>query len=165
MEADGSMTARHAVGRQARGLTEGEKALARSIYHGAIDLDRVEVRRWKWFPFQPRRVAMAPMGHLHFHPAGDLYRDDFSLAPPDLRGLFLHELCHVWQTQRGVFLPLRRHMFCHYDYAIRPGWRLDRYGLEQQAEIVRHTYLLREGYTVPGAPPLAQYESILAIFR
>ncbi|MDB5690627.1 MAG: vgr related protein, partial [Sphingomonas bacterium] len=44
-------------------------------------------------------------------------------------------------------------------------WRLERYGLEQQAEIVRHAYLLREGYPVPGAAGPAQYESILSTFR
>ena len=63
------------------------------------------------------------------------------------------------------YLPLMRHPFCSYTYTIKPGWRLERYGLEQQAEIVRHAYLLREGYPVPGAANLAQYESILATFR
>jgi hypothetical protein len=149
----------------ARALTAGERALARSIYRDTIDLDRVEIRRRKWFPFQPREVAMAPNGHLHLHPAGSLYRDDFATAELGLRGLFLHELCHVWQHQRGVFLPLARHPFCRYSYAFKPGWRLERYGLEQQAEIVRHAYLLREGYPVPGAPSLRRYETLLAGFR
>ena len=42
-----------------------------------------------------------------------------------------------------------------------PGWPLHRYGIEQQAEIVRHAFLLRHGARVPGAPPLAQYETLL----
>ncbi|MEK7343140.1 MAG: vgr related protein, partial [Pseudomonadota bacterium] len=46
-------------------------------------------------------------------------------------------------------------------YRIKPGWMLDRYGIEQQAEIVRHVFLMRHGVTVPGAPPLATLESIL----
>ena len=54
-----------------------------------------------------------------------------------------------------------RHPFCRYAYTIRPGWPFDRYGLEQQAEIVRHAFLLRNGHGFPGAPPLAQLESIV----
>jgi hypothetical protein len=70
-------------------------------------------------------------------------------------------MTHVWQHQRGVYLPLARHPFCRYDYTVKPGWALDRYGLEQQAEIVRHAFLLRNGAHVRGAPPLAQYETLL----
>lgn len=146
-------------------LTTGEKELARSIYGNAIDLEHVELRRRRWFPFQPRNVVMAPRGHIHFHPGDDNWRDDFSNEGLALQGLFLHELCHVWQHQRGVCLPLARHPFCRYHYSIVPGWQLQRYGIEQQAEIVRHAFLLRRGATVPGAPALSQYESIIGVFR
>ena len=90
---------------------------------------------------------MAPCGHLHFHPRSPLYLDDFSKGSPGLQGLFIHEMVHVWQTQnRGRwYLPLMRHPFCRYDYALRPGWSLERYGIEQQAEIVRHAFLLARG--------------------
>ncbi len=158
------MTTATAAG-DARLLTADERSLARSVFHDSIDLSRVEIRRRKWAFFQPREVAMAPCGHLHFHPHGSSWSEDFAGEDLGLRGLFLHELCHVWQWQRGVYLPLARHPFCRYSYTMKPGWRLHRYGLEQQAEIVRHTYLLREGYAVPGAPSLAQYESLLAAFR
>ncbi|MDP1025756.1 vgr related protein [Sphingomonas sp. KR1UV-12] len=149
----------------ARPLTAGEAALARSVFHDSVDLRRVEIRRRKWAFFQPRAVAMAPCGHLHFHPQSSNWTEDFAGEGPGARGLFLHELCHVWQWQRGVYLPLARHPFCRYSYTMKPGWRLARYGLEQQAEIVRHAYLLREGHSVPGAPPLSAYESLLGIFR
>ena len=65
----------------------------------------------------------------------------------------------VWT--RIVILPIVRHPFCRYDYAIRPGLPLHRYGIEQQAEIVRHAFLLRRGAAVIGAPELGRYESIL----
>lgn len=70
-------------------------------------------------------------------------------------------MTHVWQHQRGINLILKRHPFCRYDYALKPGWTLDRYGIEQQAEIVRHAFLLRAGEAVPGAPPLEQYRGLL----
>ena len=104
---------------------------------------------------------MAPDGHIWFHPASDVYCDDFCDRALGLQGHFIHEMTHVWQHQKGIWLPLARHPFCHYEYSFRPGWPLHRYGLEQQAEIVRHAFLLREGATVPGAPPLATYEDIL----
>lgn len=106
---------------------------------------------------------MAPCGHLHFHKASELYCDDFSSAQIGLQGLFVHEMTHVWQSQRKGrwYLPLMRHPFCRYDYTMRPGWTLARYGIEQQAEIVRHAFLLDRGWHVPGAPPLVSYRGVL----
>lgn len=146
-----------------RPLTPGEAALASSVFGQALDPRRVTIRRRKWFALQPRRVTMAPMGHLHFHPLSASYCDDFAAAPLGLKAHFVHELVHVWQTQtRGRwYLPLHRHPWCRYDYAVRPGWGLDSYGIEQQAEIVRHAFMLREGAPVPGAPELATYAQII----
>ena len=145
-------------------MTPAEVALARSIYRDSIDYGAVEIRRRKWAFFQPRHIAMAPTGHVHFHPEGQ-WSEDFAAEGLGLRGLFLHELCHVWQWQRGVYLPLARHPLCRYDYALKPGQPFGRYGLEQQAEIVRHAFLLRNGEKVAAAPPLAQYESLLPFSR
>lgn len=144
-------------------MTAGEIELARSVFGGAIDFSAVRVKRKRWFPFQPANTVMAPCGHLHFHPRSPLYHDDFAQADATLRGLFIHEMTHVWQTQqRGRwYLPLMRHPLCRYDYALRPGWKLDRYGIEQQAEIVRHAFLLREGFIIPGAVSLKAYRAIL----
>lgn len=147
-----------------RPLTEGEIALARSIYGDAIDYAPVRLHQRKWAFFQPRHVVMAPRGHLHFHPHGNLHRDDFAAAPLSDQGLFIHEMCHVWQHQRGIFLPIARHPFCRYHYSFVPGWPLKRYGIEQQAEIVRHAFLLHSGATVVGAPSVARYDQMLDVF-
>ncbi len=149
----------------ARGLTPGEVALARAMFGAAIDYAAVRIARQRWAFFQPRNVVMAPRGTIHFHPRGPSYRDDFAEAPLDLQGLFIHEMCHVWQHQRGIFLPLARHPFCRYHYSFVPGWPLARYGIEQQAEIVRHAFMLRAGHSVPGAPALEVYETLLGMFK
>ncbi|MDG5489299.1 vgr related protein [Sphingomonas sp. BGYR3] len=149
------------MGGPARPLTDQEIALARTVFGDALDYGAARVANRKWAFFQPRRVTMAPLGTIHFHPGGGLYCDDFGCAAPHLQGLFVHELVHVWQHQQGMFLPLRRHPFCRYSYTLKPGWTLDRYGIEQQAEIVRHIFLLKQGIAVPGAPPLEQYRGIL----
>lgn len=147
----------------ARPLTEGEKALAAGMFGDALDLAPVLIKRSRWFPLQPRETLMAPCGHVHIHPKSTLWSEDFSRERAGLQALLLHELTHVWQAQqRGkYYLPLMRHPFCRYDYALKPGFAFERYGLEQQGEIVRHTFLLRQRIAVPGAPPLDQYESLL----
>ena len=146
-----------------RPLTTGEIALARSVFGNAIDYTQVAIWRRKFFPFQPRKVTMAPRGHLHFHPQGHSYCDDFAHETPRRQGHFIHEMTHVWQVQQNGkwFLLLRRMPWATYDYSLRPGWKLEKYGLEQQAEIVRHAFLLRAGQSVPGAPPLAVYLDLM----
>ena len=148
---------------EGRVLTAAERALAASVFGQAIDYDPVRIHRRKWWPLQPKQAIMAPDGHIWVHPRGSLWSDDYGQASMMLQGLFIHEMTHVWQAQtRGRwYLPLMRHPFCRYGYSIQLGWPLHRYGLEQQAEIVRHAFLLRKGRTPPGAPPLALLESIV----
>ncbi|WP_324807416.1 vgr related protein [Sphingomonas sp. LY29] len=138
----------------ARNLTAGEVELARSIFGNSIDYDQVCMVRGKWWPFQPRGIVMAPTGNIHFHPDSDLYRDDFSTAPLSLQGLFVHEMTHVWQTQKSGrwYLPLMRHPFCRYGYTLQEGRRFERYGLEQQAELVRHRFMADRGFKLAQAP-------------
>ena len=137
--------------------------LVRSVFGKAIDCAPVTVRRRRWFPFQPRYMTMAPRRHLYFHPASKGYRDDFSLAELWLKGHFIHEMTHVWQVQtRGPwFLILHRPFSRRYDYSLKPGWPLERYGIEQQAEIVRHAFLLRNGMRLAGVGDTAAYDLLV----
>ena len=138
-----------------RSLTPGEIEMARSVFGSAIEYSRVQLVKGKWWPFQPRRSAMAPMGNIYFHPDGGGWSADFSKESLHAQGYFIHELTHVWQTQaKGRFyLPLMRHPFCKYEYKLVPGRSFNRYGLEQQAEIVRHRFLADRGAHVPAEPP------------
>jgi hypothetical protein len=144
-----------------RPLTSAERALASAMFGDAINLATVKIRKRKWWPFQPRKTVMAPRGHIHFHPAGQSHCDCFGEGTLAGQGLFLHEMTHVWQHQSGMNLLLRRHPFCRYDYAFEPGKPFARYGIEQQAEIVRHIFLMRAGRAVPGKPALRELEAIL----
>ena len=148
-----------------RSLTEGERAIAARLFGGALDPEPVRVHRARWWPLQPRNVVMAPNGAIWVHPKSALWRDDYARCEPMLTGLFVHELTHVWQHQHGIWLPLRRHPFCRYRYAYRPGRPLRRYGIEQQAEIVRDAWAGLVGLTprdprldalLPGAAEVAQ---------
>jgi len=147
-----------------RPLTPGEIEIARSIFGDAIDYAPVRIAHRKWFPFQPRETLMSPCGHVHVHPASTLWSDDYSAEKIELQGLLMHELTHVLQAQeRGRwYLPLMRHPFCRYGYSIVPGRPFDRYGLEQQGELIRHVFFARNCRTLPGMASVEELESIVA---
>jgi hypothetical protein len=149
---------------ESRPLTEGETALARSVFRNAIDYARVRIVRGRWWPFQPRNVAMAPNGNIYFPPDGPLWSADFGAEPLHLQGLFIHEMTHVWQSQRWGkwYLLLMRHPFCRYRYTYEPRRPFVRYGIEQQAEIVRHVCLLRRGFAPPCAAPLPELDALIS---
>ena len=148
-------TGRYRFAVDSRPLTTGEIELARSIFGNAIDYSKVRLVRGKWWPFQPRNAAMAPNGNIYFHPHAGGWSEDFAREPLLRQGFFIHEMTHVWQAQKGgrFFLALMRHPFCRYRYELKPGKAFARYGLEQQAEIVRHIFIADHGGNVGPAPP------------
>ena len=148
----------------ARSLTPGELVLAQGVFGNSIEYEGVQLVRRKWWWFQPRGIVMAPTGNIHFHPEDENWREDFSEASLSLQGLFVHEMTHVWQAQtRGrYYLPLMRHPFCRYSYQFVPGKPFDAYGLEQQAEIVRHAFLQKRGARLAGVadPGILPFASV-----
>ena len=135
----------------------------REVFGAAINTAKVTIRRRKWWWFQPRNVTMAPSGHLHFHPGGQSYCDDFSLAEPTGQAHFIHEMTHVWQTQtRGWwFVPLLGAVQRKYSYRLKPGKKLTSYGIEQQAEIVAQAFMLSRGWDVQGYSNQSEHKNLL----
>ena len=129
----------------------------------AIDTTQVTLRRRRWWWLQPRGITMAPMGHLHFHPASDSYCDDFSEASPAHQAHFIHEMTHVWQAQtRGWWYLLLVGPFQRkYSYTLKPGKKLTDYNIEQQAEIVSHAFALRRGWKVADEALIGALEAVL----
>lgn len=144
-----------------RALTAGEARIATAMFGGTLDPARVTVRHARWFFLQPRDVLMTPAGAICCHPGGDTWRADFASEAWPMRGLFVHELVHAWQHQHGIPLAWVRWPFARYGYRLRPGKPFFDYGLEQQAEIVRHAYLQLDGFTNPRWPPLAELMRVL----
>ena len=149
--------------KHARPLTEGDIAMSRTMFGDTINYTQVRLVRSKWWPFQPRGVVMAPTGNIHFHPDDPNWSEDFAGAGLSLQGLFVHEMTHVWQTQKHgrFYLPLMRHPFCRYAYNFEPGRRFGLYGLEQQAELVRHAFMAKAGRPAAGAPALTALSQVL----
>jgi hypothetical protein len=150
-----------------RPLTPAETALVSETFGDAIDPARAAVNRRRWWLFQPRNVLMAPDGEIWCHPHGPTWRACYASAGVQWAALFLHEMTHVWQAQRSGrwWLPLMRHPWCRYRYELEPGKPFDRYGIEQQAEMVSDAFLLRRGARAPAAPPLAALEAVLPFRR
>ncbi|HEX7853478.1 MAG TPA: hypothetical protein VF503_07250 [Sphingobium sp.] len=78
--------------REERPLTPAERALVAGMFGMAIDPEPVRVRRWRWWPFQPERVVMAPMGHLHIAPGSDAWSPCYASQSLGVQAFFLHEM-------------------------------------------------------------------------
>lgn len=130
-------------------LTLGEINLAQTLYGSGIRYYEVWVHRGSYLPFnaQDFNTAMSPNGELYFMEG--TYEDDYSMSNrtmPLVDGahLFMHEMMHVWQHQRGMMVRMRG----AFSWAVDYSYSLDKsslmdYGLEHQACIVSDYWLLK----------------------
>jgi hypothetical protein len=127
----------------ARLLTLGEIALAKTLYGFGICYSKVWVHRESYLPFnlQPIDIAMTPNGEMWFRE--DTYSPDFSLDELRKMHRFMHEMMHVWQAQKGMFVRTRGlfSRFADYSYSLDKT-DIFHYGLEQQASLVSDYWLL-----------------------
>lgn len=133
----------------ARLLTLGEVNLATTLYGHSIRYNEVWMHRESYFPFdmQAYNYAMTPNGEMYFQEG--TYEDDFSMpnrVMPRIDGqhIFLHEMMHVWQHQRGMMVRTRGlfSWLVDYTYTLDKS-NLTDYGIENQACIVSDYWLLK----------------------
>lgn len=131
-------------------MTTGEINMARTIFGNAIIYYRVWIHYDSYFPFglQSQNVAMAPNGEIYMRDY--YYLPDYSKASDiGKQHAFIHELAHVWQYQKGMWVKARG-LFswaASYDYDLAENKYLQDYSMEQQAQIVADYFLLyRYGY-------------------
>jgi hypothetical protein len=92
------------VATERRGLTPGEAALAREAFGDAIAYERIKfVRGAAGNPiahaaFSAGNGAITLRRTVYFAPV--YYLPDFSAAKAAAKGLFVHEMTHVWQYRR-----------------------------------------------------------------
>lgn len=131
-----------------RRLRLGEINLASTLYGYSIHYHKVWIHRESYLPFylQNPGQAMAPDGEMWFR--AETYEHDFSMPAkddtPGAQHLFLHEMMHVWQHQRGMWVRTRGAFswMADYTYSLDKANLLD-YALEQQASIVSDYWLLK----------------------
>ena len=154
-----------------RRLTPGERRLVHDTFGDAVDVEPVRI----WAPPIPRRLRPRP-----FAPGGLLWpgRDlivwtgaPLDFAAPEVplftRSVFIHEMTHVWQSQRGVnllFAKLRAgDDDAAYAYALDREQAWGAFNIEQQAMIVQHDFLRRCGGGCPY--PAEAYAAVLPFGR
>ena len=143
-----------------RRLTEGEIALGRAMFGDDVDWARVRVMQLPALGF----FAMVPFGRTILYAKLRAWRD-FSQAPSEEQGIFVHELTHVWQAARGMilaFAKLRALGRGAYRYQPKPDAALSDYNIESQAEIARHLFEWRLGAPDPASPSRPWLEDIWA---
>lgn len=126
-----------------RQLTLGEIALARTLFGESLIYSRIWIHRESYLPFnlQPVDIAMTPNGELWFRE--ETYSHDFSLDELKKKHIFMHEMVHAWQAQKGMFVRTRGlfSRFADYSYSLDKAAFLH-YGLEQQASVASDYWLL-----------------------
>jgi hypothetical protein len=153
-----------------RALTEGEVAMAATVFGAAIDYARVRIHNRRYMPFQPKNCAMSPNGRLYFHRS--CFLDDYAAGDVHAQHWFMHEMVHVWQHQLGYPVRLRGavRLGLGYEYLLRPGATLADFNMEAQGDLLADFFVLKHR----GAPramrwprnsaSLALFESVLAGF-
>lgn len=135
---------------QKRRLTEGEIAMARTVFGDAVDYEKVWIHShgwWLFLGFQDKRTAVTPNGEMYVPRA--IYMDDFSAGKPDDRGkaLFMHEMVHIWQYQMDYWIKLHAMWVTirgasAYAYNLTAASQLSDFNMEQQGNIVSDYYMI-----------------------
>ncbi len=123
---------------QSRQLTEGELALARSVFGDSLKLDGVQLKTAWWVL---KHYAVSPNGNIYFHPAD--WVTDFSQCALGKQSWLIHELTHVWQLQQGLKVVRGAIINRRYDYVLEAGKSFFNYGIEQQARMVQDYFVRR----------------------
>lgn len=135
-----------------RSLTPGEQTLASEVFGGGLDAARV---RLLTIPVWSRAFVAGPRLMVWPHRSAPA---DFSAAPLGLQATFVHELTHVWQAQRGTFLPLAKlkagDSAAAYAYDLEGLADFAALNIEQQASVVEHAFLAARGAAAPFAAHL-----------
>ena len=121
-----------------RQLTEGEIALARSVFGDSLKLDGVQLKTAWWVL---KYYAVSPNGNIYFHPAD--WVKDFSQCALGKQSWLIHELTHVWQLQQGLKVVRGAIINRRYDYVLEAGKSFFNYGIEQQARMVQDYFVRR----------------------
>ncbi|WP_296176803.1 type IV secretion protein Rhs [Psychrobacter sp. UBA2769] len=123
---------------QSRQLTDGELALARSVFGDSLKLDGVQLKTAWWVL---KHYAVSPNGNIYFHPAD--WVTDFSQCALGKQSWLIHELTHVWQLQQGLKVVRGAIINRRYDYVLEAGKSFFNYGIEQQARMVQDYFVRR----------------------
>ena len=129
-----------------RPLTLGERNLVDSVFAGSVRTSTVRIANRKQNILQSSADVVTLNETLYFPKKHILYSPDFSREGIHFKLLFIHEVTHVWQIQHHGHLIIKRLKNPSYIYLpAAPGSLWEDFGIEQQAQIVGHYYLIIQG--------------------
>lgn len=124
---------------KSRKLTQGEIALAQSVFGKHICLEDVQLKTAWWVL---KNYAVSPNGNIYFHPTD--WTADFASETLGKQSWLIHELTHVWQLQQGLKVVRGALINRRYDYVLETGKSFFAYGIEQQARMVQDYFIRRQ---------------------
>lgn len=168
-----------------RPLTQGEIALAKTVFGDSIDYAAVRLHDRRILPpgLQDKHQAVAKGNDISF--PRNAYNEDFANEKDAFKqSVFIHELVHVWQHQNRVLNTLREavretlkskfNYWKSYLYKLDAHPDLVQYGFEQQAAMIQDYFLLSrhnesrsfKGRRIDAAEPelKQKYEAVLKNF-
>jgi hypothetical protein len=121
---------------ECRKLTNGEIALAMTVFGTNIPYESVRIYRRNYIFGQPENTIMTPEGDLFADEDGKVYSEDYSSTDFSLQATFIHEMAHVWQKRTlDIDVKTRGTFERTYAYTIVPGKNFLDYLIEQQAAL------------------------------
>ena len=122
-----------------RPLTEGEKAIAGSVFGDTLQLDSIRLKTAWWVL---KGYAVSPNGHVYFNEHD--WCADFSQQSLGTQSWLIHELTHVWQIQQGIKVVRKAIFDRQYQYVLEQGKLFLNYGIEQQAQMVQDYFIQKQ---------------------
>ena len=123
-----------------------KKLLAQRVFGSLLDCERPKIIATRYLPWQAHGILMAPNGNIYVNLSD--YSSNYALESKFIQGIFIHELAHVMQYQRGIHVLLKGALlqtayylsfkyYNPYKYTYHPQKAFSSYNIEQQGEIAR----------------------------
>jgi len=129
--------------KEARKLTSGEKDMCKLIFKDTINYETVWIYNNKFIT-----RAFGIYGTLSYPKCSS--KNDYSIADLRSKRVFIHEMTHIWQYQKGysVITSGAIMQFFYLNTTLNPyrydiGHKFNEYNMESQAEILSHYYVLQ----------------------
>ena len=148
-----------------RGLTKEELLLARQVFGNEIQYSRVRIVERAFWGVETEKTnrVMAPEGNIYFPKRGKRYRENFGLESLKDKALFIHEMTHIWQSHNNLptYVSIVGMFQRTYKYNLTEDTDFYSLGIEQQASVIEHFYIITQGIRLNNDIPPTTYRKVI----